>query len=106
MENNDFDLETKYVKECIKYNFYIKSQPDYKINDNEVVKVYNDASKLEKKRTKLLKDDYKIESHRGNLFKLQNINNNNVIIKPRAQIKYTKPLPKLSDESMELFKLF
>ena len=31
MEHNELDLEIKFVKECIKYNYYIKLKPDYKI---------------------------------------------------------------------------
>ncbi len=37
MKNNDFDLETKFVKECFKYNYYVKTKPDYDIKDEEIV---------------------------------------------------------------------
>ena len=88
MEHNNNNLETLFVKECIKYNYYIKQKPDFKLNNNEVVKVVNNNEKLKKKRTILNKDDFKIIKQRGNIFELQNVNNENIkTYKPRYQIK-------------------
>ena len=100
MEHNPFDLETKFVKECIKYNLSITSKDDYNINTNDVVEIYNDTSKLEKRRTKISKDKYKVISKKGNIFELQNLtkstdpkdsnNKNDKIYKPRYQIRSNK----------------
>ena len=87
MENNDYDLETKFVKECIKHNLAITSQDGYYLNKNDLVQVYNNSNKLEKKRTKILKDHYKIINKEGNIYKLQNLSNNKTIFKPRYQIR-------------------
>lgn len=87
MEYNDDNLETLFVKECIKYNYCIKSKPDYKINNNEIVKVVNEDSKLQKKRTILNKDDYKITNQKGNIFEVKNIRTNETTFKPRYFIK-------------------
>ena len=87
MEHNTFDLETKFVKECIKYNLSITSNPDYNINKSDVVEIYNDTSKLEKRRTKISKDKYKVINKKGNIYHLQNINNDKEIFKPRYQIR-------------------
>ena len=91
MENNPYDLETKFVKECIKYNLSITSKDDYTINKNDTVEIYNNTSKLEKKRSKISKDKYKIIKKESNIFKLKNINNDkDIIYKPRYQIRYFK----------------
>ena len=83
-----FDLETKFVKECIKYNLSIVSKDDYNLNKDDIVEIYNDNSKLEKRRTKISKDKYKVINKKGNIFELQNINNNeDKIYKPRYQIR-------------------
>jgi len=90
MEHNNENLETLFVKECIKYNYLIKSKPDYKINNNEVVKVVNDNSKLQKKRTIINKDDYKIKNQIGNIFEVKNTRTNETTFKPRYFIKRIK----------------
>ena len=90
MENNDDNLENLFVKECIKYNYYIKSKPDYKIDDKEDIKVVNDNSKLQKKRTILSKDNYKITNKFGNIFEVKNTRTNESLFKPRYQIKQIK----------------
>ena len=84
-ENNE--LETLYVKECIKYNLFITSQNNYKLNKNDNVKVVNINDKMKKKRTILNKDDYKVIDKVGNIYKLKNTTTNNVIFKPRFEIK-------------------
>ena len=88
MERNPYNLETKFVKECIKYNLSITSNPDYNINKSDVVEIYNDTSKLEKRRTKISKDKYKVINKKGNIYHLQNINvNKDKKYKPRYQIR-------------------
>ena len=72
MEHNP-ELEDKYIKECIKYNFYISTQPDYELNKNDIVKVVSTVNKLGKKRTILDKDDYKIIKQTGNIYELKNV---------------------------------
>ena len=108
MEHNELDLETKFVKECIKYNYYIKLKPDYKINNDEEVKIYNDVSKLDKRRTNLSKDNYKVINKNGNIYKLQNADDE-IIFKPRFQIKKSNTFKssKLNDydDIMKYFKL-
>lgn len=90
MENNEYDLETKYVKECIKYNFMIMSNPDYAIDNSNDIKIYNNGSKLEKKRSKLSKDNYKVIKNIGNIYELENERTKEKTYKPRYQI-YQKP---------------
>ena len=89
MENNTNNLENLFVKECIKYNFFIKSQPDYNINDEDV-KVVNNHDKLTKKRAILSKDDYTITNQIGNIFELKNKRTNKKTYKPRYFIKPIK----------------
>ena len=91
-ENNK--LETLYVKECIKYNLFVSSQNNYELDKNETVKVYNNMNKMStlplaksKKRTTLLKDDYKVVDKVGNIYKLKNVSTNRVLFKPRFEIK-------------------
>ena len=86
MENNPFDLETKFVKECIKYNFVILSNPEYNLNNNNEIKIYNDNTKLQKRRTKLSKDNYKVVNKVGYIYELENERTKERIFKPRYQI--------------------
>ena len=86
MEHNP-ELEDKYIKECIKYNFYISTQPDYELNKNDIVKVVSTVNKLGKKRTILDKDDYKIIKQTGNIYELKNVRTGEKIYKPRFEIK-------------------
>ena len=86
MEHNP-ELETIYIKECIKYNFYISTQPDYELNKNDIVKVVSTVGKLGKKRTILDKDDYKIIKQSGNIYELKNVRTGEKIYKPRFEIK-------------------
>ena len=108
MEHNELDLENKFVKECIKYNYYIKLKPDYKIINEEEVKIYNDVSKLNKRRTKLSKDNYKVINKNGNIYELQNANDE-IIFKTRLQIKKSNTFKssKLNDydDIIKYFKL-
>ena len=87
MEYNELDLETKYVKECVKYNYYIKSKPDYKPNNENDIKIHVNQEALKKRRAKLSKDNYKIVNEVGNIFQLENMRTNEKIFKPRHQIK-------------------
>ena len=86
MEHNP-ELEKIYIKECIKYNFYISTQPDYELNKNDIVKVVSTVGKLGKKRTILDKDDYKIIKQSGNIYELKNVRTGDIIYKPRFEIK-------------------
>jgi hypothetical protein len=86
MEHNP-ELEKIYIKECIKYNFYISTQPDYELNKNDIVKVVSTVGKLGKKRTILDKDDYKIIKQSGNIYELKNVRTGAKIYKPRFEIK-------------------
>ena len=87
MEHNNNNLETLFVKECIKYNYYIKQKSDYEIDKNDVVKITSDNDKLKKKRTILDKDDYKVINYNGNIFKLQNTRTNENIFRPRYALR-------------------
>jgi hypothetical protein len=84
---HDKELEKMYVEECMKYNFYISSQPDYKLNKDDVVKVVSTVNKLGKKRTILDKDDYKVIKQEGNIYMLKNVRTGEKIYKPRFEIK-------------------
>ena len=92
-EGDGYDLETKYVKECIKYNFMIMSNPDYAIDNNNDIKIYNNGSKLEKKRSKLSKDNYTLIKNIGNIYELENERTKEKVYKPRYQIEQ-RPKPK------------
>ena len=81
------ELEKMYVEECMKYNFYIITQPDYKLNKDDIVKVVNNTNKLGKKRTILDKDDYKVIKQEGNIYMLKNVRTVEKIYKPRFEIK-------------------
>ena len=80
-------LEKLFVKECIKYNFFITSQNNFELNKNDNIKVINNVSKLEKKRTILDKDDYKIINKVCNIYELKNNRTGENIYKPRFEIK-------------------
>ena len=80
------------------------------INNNEEVKIYNDVSKLDKWRTNLLKDNYKVINKNGNVYKLQNAKNiDEIIFKPRFQIKKSNTFKSsklyVYDDIMKFFKL-
>ena len=85
MKNHE-ELEKIFVEECLKYNFSIVSNPDYKLNISDVVKVTSEKNKLGKKRTILNKDDYKVIEQQGNIFKLKNVRTNEITYKPRFEI--------------------
>ena len=85
--NNNPELEKIYVIECKKYNFYIKSKPDYEIKEGETVKVVNDYLPFEKKRTILSKDNHKVIKQTGNVYEVENLKTNKTTIKPRYKIK-------------------
>ena len=76
-----------YLDNCIKYNLFITSQNNYKLNKNDNVKVVNINDKMKKKRTILNKDNYKVIDKVGNIYKLKNTTTNNVLFKPRFEIK-------------------
>ena len=85
-------LEKLYVEECIKYNYHIITQKDYKINIDDVVKIVNkkesliDENKINS-RTILSKDDYKVINQIGNNYELINLRTNKRVFRPRYEIK-------------------
>ena len=80
------ELEKIFVEECLKYNFDIVSNPDYKLNENDIVRVTSEKNKLGKKRNILDRYDYKVIGQDGNIFKLRNTKTNVEIYKPRFEI--------------------
>lgn len=85
--NNSDLLETKYVEECMKHNFNVVSNPDYKLKQNDTVKITSEKSKLGKKRTIIDKDLYKINKQEGNIYELINTKTGTKVYKPRFEIK-------------------
>jgi hypothetical protein len=83
----DRNLEKIYVEECIKYNFAITSQPGFKLNVGDEVQISNVYNPLEKNRTILDKDKYKVKAIEGNLYKLSNTRTGKSIYRSRFQIK-------------------
>ena len=86
MEHNP-ELEKLFVKECVKYNFFISSQNDFELNKNDIVKVVSEIDKLGKRRAILDKDDYYVVNKIGNVYELMNTRTNKTIYKPRFEIK-------------------
>ena len=84
----DRNLEKIYVEECIKYNFGITSQPGFKLNVGDEVQISNVYNPLEKNRTILDKDKYKVKAIEGNLYKLSNTRTGKSIYRSRFQIKH------------------
>ena len=84
--NENPELEKLYVIECKKYNYYITTKPDYKLNKNEDVRILNDNSIFEKRRTKLNKDIFKVNNQIGNIYELINTQTNEKVYKPRYKI--------------------
>ena len=81
------DLEKIYVEECMMYNFAITTQPDFKLNKNQIVEITNTHDPLEKNRTILDKDKYKVDGIEGNLYKLTNTRTNESTYRSRFGIK-------------------
>jgi hypothetical protein len=69
------------------YNFAITTQPDFKLNKNQIVEITNTHDPLEKNRTILDKDKYKVDAIEGNLYKLTNTRTNESTYRSRFQIK-------------------
>ena len=86
MEHNP-ELEKLFVKECVKYNFFISSQNDFELNKNDIVKIVSNEGKLGKRRAILDKDDYKVVDKVGNVYELKNVRTGEKIYKPRFEIK-------------------
>ena len=84
--NDNEELEKIFVEECLKYNYDIVSNSDYKLNKNDVVRITSEKNKLGKKRTILDKDDYKVIGQEGNIYKLKNVRTNKTTFKPRFEI--------------------
>ena len=76
----------------MKYNFNIVTQPGFKLNQNDIVKIKNDdnifssgPNKLNK-RSIINKDDYIINNQYGNIYELINTRTNKRVFKPRYEI--------------------
>ena len=93
--NDNKYLETLYVQECIKYNYHIITQKDFKLNNDDIVKVVNkkdsiiDENKINS-RSILSKDNYRIIGQQGNIYSLLNENKDKIIYRPRYEIKLLK----------------
>ena len=85
--SNNPDLENQYVIECEKYNLAIMNQKDFKLNNGDEVKIVNVGGKLNKKRSILSKDHYKVVGYNGNIVKLKNMKNGNIEYRPRFYIQ-------------------
>ena len=84
--NDNYALERLFVIECKKYNYYITSKPDYKLDKNQKVKIHNEHNNFEKRRTLINKNEYKVKNRNGNIYELINTNTNEKIYKPRYEI--------------------
>lgn len=85
--SNNPDLENQYVIECKKYNLAIMNQKDFELNNGDEVKIVNVGGKLNKKRSILSKDHYKVVGYNGNIVKLKNMKNGNIEYRPRFYIQ-------------------
>ena len=85
--SNNPDLEEQYVIECEKYNLAIMNQKDFELNNGDEVKIVNVGGKLNKKRSILSKDHYKVVGYNGNIVKLKNMKNGNIEYRPRFYIQ-------------------
>ena len=85
--SNNPDLEKQYVIECEKYNLAIMNQKDFELNNGDEVKIVNVGGKLNKKRSILSKDHYKVVGYNGNIVKLKNMKNGNIEYRPRFYIQ-------------------
>ena len=85
--SNNPDLEKQYVIECKKYNLVIMNQKDFELNKDDEVKIVNVGGKLNKKRSILSKDHYKVVGYNGNIVKLKNMKNGNIEYRPRFYIQ-------------------
>ena len=63
------------------------TNPDYELNKDDVVRVYNSKNALQKRRTLLNKDLFKVKGVKGNIFELENTNTKQKLYKPRFEIK-------------------
>ena len=72
----------------MKHNFYVISKPDYKLNQNDIVRITREKNKLGKKRSILDKDLFKITKQEGNIYELKNIKTNDKVYRPRFEIIY------------------
>jgi len=84
------ELETLYVKECIKHNLFTSSQSDFELAPNATVKVVSDEGPFAKKRSILSKDSFKVINKDGNVYELTNTKTGHKVFKPRFEIKAQK----------------
>ncbi len=70
----------------MKHNFYVISKPDYKLNQNDIVRITSEKNKLGKKRTILDKDLFEITNQKGNIYELKNTKTTAKVYRPRFEI--------------------
>lgn len=92
--DNSVELETLFVKECLKYNALIKSQDDYVLNVGDKVRVYNKniddkvfPSGINKtnQRSILSREIFTVKGYKGNLIIIQD-SKGKEYIKPRRDL--------------------
>jgi len=88
-------LSDKYtVAECVVakdpfsyFSSVIHEKKDFELNNGDEVKIVNVGGKLNKKRSILSKDHYKVVGYNGNIVKLKNMKNGNIEYRPRFYIQ-------------------
>ena len=87
MAQNDSVLEKFIMRRICQENFNVKSQDGYKIPMGEIVKVYNDFDKFDKRRSVIQPGNYYVSDYKNGLYEITDYDTNETQLLPRARIQ-------------------
>ena len=88
--NNDECLEMMYISYCMRHNFIVSMKSNYELANGLIVRIVEYQNKFSKKRSILSKDNYVVVEKVGDHFKLENERTQEIVIRPRFEIKVVK----------------
>lgn len=84
--DSDPDLEEFIVRQIQIENYNIMNEPTFYLKPGEKINIYNEKSKMLKRRSEIEPGDWRIKNCNGSLFTVINLDNNQEQIKSRYQI--------------------
>ena len=87
MAQNDSVLEKFIMRRICQENFNVKSQDGYKIPMGEIVKVYNNFDKFDKRRSVIQPGNYYVSDYKNGLYEITDYDTNDTQLLPRARIQ-------------------
>lgn len=87
MAQRDPVLEKFIMRRICQENFNVKAQDGYEIPIGEIVKVYNDFDKFDKRRSMIQPGNYYVSDYRRGLYEITNYDTNETQELPRARIQ-------------------